>query len=84
MGGQGRSSRTFFRRRDVADNAVDRRPCDSGQPVDLTLADARVESSLNDLVTPARYGVLLNGPRGKHLPSLPDSQLWHVSDATFM
>ena len=53
-------------------------------PVDLALAQARIDRGPDDLVAPAADRVLLGGPVGQHLPGLPDGQLGHASHATLL
>ena len=67
-----------------ADDAVDRRPGDPGQPVNLSLAEARLDRGAHDLVAPARHRAPLGGPRGGHLAGLPYGQLRHALKTTFL
>src|SRR6516225_6567636 len=56
----------------VPGDAVERGPRDAGQPVDLALAQARIDRDPDDLVAPTIDRVLLGGPGGQHLPGLAD------------
>jgi hypothetical protein len=53
-------------------------------PVDLALAQARIDRGPDDLVAPATDRVLLGGPAGQHLPGPADRQLRHASRATLL
>jgi hypothetical protein len=67
-----------------ADDAVDRRPSDSGQPVNLGLAEACLDRGAHHLVALARHRAPLGGPRGQYLAGLPHGQLRHASRTTFL
>ena len=79
---RGRSPRVRFHGRDGTQDAVDRGPRDPGQPVNLALAQARIDSGPDDPVAPTTGRVLPGGPAGQHLPGPADGQLRHASRAT--
>src|SRR5215510_15749112 len=80
---ESRSSRAL-RRFSAAggDDAIDRRPRDTCQPVNLAFAEAGLDGRQDHLVALALHGMPVGGPFGEYVPRLADSQFWYASKAT--
>src|SRR5215813_4586973 len=82
---ESRSSRAL-RRFSAAggDDAIDRRPRDTCQPVSLAFAEAGLDGRQDHLVALALHGMPVGSPFGEYVPRLADSQFWYAFKATLL